>query len=172
MTQKLLLLSAACMTIMICSCRKLTPAGFWKNFQAELIKNNISDQGPYGGHRAMYWKTETGKKFNSKEIMKFATKNGWTLIESLEFNQAQISKWAYNNAPIFPLTHKGFSNVLTNNSTYKYFPRWTSNAITVYKFKTGWVTIDPGTDKSIEENGFVILNNEGTEMSVYHLWGE
>jgi len=42
----------------------------------------------------------------------------------------------------------------------------------VYKFKTGWTTVDPGTDNSIEENGFVIINVKGTEMSVYHLWGD
>ena len=42
----------------------------------------------------------------------------------------------------------------------------------VYTFKTGIVMIEPGTGNSIEVNGFVVLDNEGTEMSVYHLWGE
>ena len=44
--------------------------------------------------------------------------------------------------------------------------------ISFYSFKTGWVTIQPGTDDSIEVNGFVLLNHDKTEMAVYHLWGE
>lgn len=32
--------------------------------------------------------------------------------------------------------------------------------------------IEPGTEKVSEENGFVIINDNATKMSVYHLWGE
>jgi hypothetical protein len=42
----------------------------------------------------------------------------------------------------------------------------------VFKFDIDWVTIDPGTNNSITENGFVLLNKNGTAMSIYHLWGE
>jgi hypothetical protein len=34
------------------------------------------------------------------------------------------------------------------------------------------VTIEPGTDNSIEENGFVVINRDRTQMAVYHVWGE
>jgi hypothetical protein len=75
---------------------------FWGNFNSDLLVKNVSDQGPLGGRRAIYWRSGTS----------------------------------------------------------------------VYKFKTGWVTIEPGTDNSIEENGFVLINNDRTEMAVYYLWDE
>jgi len=154
------------------SCNKGTPAGFWQNFKENLLIKNISDQGPYGGRRIMYWKTEKINTFDSKTIIGFAIKNGWKLIDSLAFNQNQVSKWTYDNTPIFPLSHTGFSDTITNNSTYKHFPRWINGQIKIYKFKTGWVAIEPGTDNSIEGNGFVVVNENENEMSVYHLWGE
>jgi len=53
---------------------------------------------------------------------------------------------------------------------YKYFPRLISDTtLKVYILKTGWITVEPGTNNSIDENGFVVLNNDGDEMSVYHL---
>ena len=49
---------------------------------------------------------------------------------------------------------------------------WFRGQIKVFKFRTGLVTIEPGTDNSIEENGFVVVKEDGKEMAVYHLWGE
>jgi hypothetical protein len=154
------------------SCSSTIPSGFWTDFQKNFLKENIRDMGPYGGHRAMHWKAEKQRAFNSKEVIDFATKNGWQLVDSLEVQADDLKTWYYNNAPIFPLSHTGFSATPSNNSTYKNFPRWIKSALKVYTFETGWVTIEPGTDDSIEENGFVVLENEGSEMSVYHLWGE
>jgi len=154
------------------SCSSTTPSGFWGDFKKDFLKENSSDQGPRGGHRAMHWSSEKQGTFNSKEIIDFATKKGWELVDSLEVQVDDLKSWNYNSTPIFPLSHTGFSSVSGNNSTYKYFPRWIKAGLKVYTFKTGWVTIEPGTDNSIEVNGFVVLENDGTEMSVYHLWGE
>lgn len=154
------------------SCNKTTPSGFWADFKKDFLINNISDQGTSGGHRAMQWKAERQKTFNSKEIIDFAVKNGWVFMDSLEVQTNELKTWNYNSAPIFPLSHTGFSVMSNNNSTHKYFPRWINTNLKIYKFKTGWTAIEPGTDNSIDENGFVILNIDGNEMSVYHLWGE
>jgi len=159
-------------TLAFISCNKATPTGFWKNYKKDLLIKNISDQGPYGGHRAVYWKSDKSYTFDTKNILDFATNNGWTLNDSLEFDNDQTMKWTYNNKKIFPLSHTGFTETIENISTYEYFPRWFGGQIKIYKFKTGWVTIDPGTDSSIEENGFVLLNQDKNELAVYHLWGE
>jgi len=78
----------------------------------------------------------------------------------------------YNNKEVFPLTSTGFSDTLLNDSHLTDFPRWFGGQVKVYKFKTGWVAIEPGTDNTIEENGFVIINSDKREIAVYHLWGE
>jgi len=159
------------LTFAFISCNKATPSGFWKNYKTNILVTNISDQGPYGGHRAIYWKSESSF-FDTKSILDFATKNGWTLTDSLEFDQDQTKKWTYDNKKIFPLSSTGFDETAKSISTYNYFPRWFGGQLKIYKFKTGWVTIEPGTDNSIEENGFVILSQDKSELAVYHLWGE
>lgn len=172
MTTKLFLFLTLILTLAFAACSKATPAGFWKTYKKDLLVKNISDQGPYGGHRAVYWKSDKANSFTSNNVLEFARKNGWTLVDSSAFNSDQTNKWTYNNQAIFPLTSTGFSDTIENNTQLEYFPRWFDGQITVFKFKTGWVTIEPGTDNSMEENGFVVINRDGTEMVVYHLWGE
>lgn len=160
------------LTLAFGACNKATPAGFWKNYKNDLLVKNISDQGPNGGHRAIYWKSDEANLFTSSNVLDFARKNGWTLVDSLEFNSDHTNKWTYNNKAVFPLTSTGFSDTHLNDAHLTDFPRWFGGQVSVYKFKTGWVTIEPGTDNSIEENGFVVISSDGTEMAVYHLWGE
>ena len=76
------ILLTICLANVSCG-NKTTPAGFWIKYKAELLKKNISDQGPYGGHRAMYWKSESQNTFTAKQVIDFATKNSWTLVDSI-----------------------------------------------------------------------------------------
>jgi hypothetical protein len=172
MTTKPFLFLTVILTLAFAACNKAIPAGFWKNYQKDLLVKNVSDQGPYGGHRAVYWKSDKANTFKTDNILDFAKRNGWTLVDSSKFDNDQTSKWTYNEQAVFPLTNVGFSDTLLNNVHLTDFPRWFGGQLTVYKFKTGWVTIEPGTDNSIEENGFVVINSDRTEMAVYHLWGE
>ena len=172
MTTKQFILPILLLTLAFASCNKVTPAGFWKNYKSELLIKNISDQGFYGGHRAIYWKSEKPYIFDTKNILDFATKNGWTLVDSSEFSNDQTNKWIYDNEKVFPLTSIGFSDTLLNDAHLKHFPRWFGGQLKLYKFKTGWVTIEPGIENSIEENGFVLLNQDKSELAVYHFWGE
>jgi hypothetical protein len=154
------------------SCNKALPAGFWKNYHPKSIVKKLSDQGPRGGHRAVYWKNERKNFFSSTEIIDFAFKNGWTFMDSIEINAIQTGQWIYDNKPVFPLSYSGFNDTALNTSTYNHFPRWFGGNVKIYKFKTGWITIEPGTDNSNEVNGFVLLNENKNEMAIYHLWGE
>lgn len=170
MTTKLLFILF--LTSVFVSCNKATPASFWKSYQNQHLVQNISDQGPYGGHRALHWKSKERNTFTSEDILHFATKNGWTLVDSALISSEQTNRWVYSNEAIFPLTNTGFSDTVLNDSRLGDFPRWFAGEIDLYKFETGWVLIKPGTDSSTEENGFVILNHDKTEFAVYHLWGE
>ena len=160
------------LTLGLISCNRAKPAGFWKNYRPNLIIAENSDQGPHGGHMSVCWKTSGIEIFDSKSILGFADKNGWTIVDSLEFSQEQTIKWRHNEKSIFPLTFKGFSDSLTNDATLDNFPRWFGGNVKLYRFKTGWVTIEPGTDNSIEENGFILINGDNTQFAIYHLWGD
>ncbi|MTI29276.1 hypothetical protein [Xanthovirga aplysinae] len=160
-------------TLTLVSCSKITPAGFWTDFDKNLQIEHINDQGPWGGHRAIHWTADNKETFNTKRIIDFATKNGWTLVDSTQHSTRNLIKWKYMNNPIFPLSHTGFSpTVIPSNSVYENFPRWTSSDAMVFHFETGWVSIQPGTDDSNLTNGFVMVNKDQNEMTVYHLWGE
>jgi hypothetical protein len=154
------------------SCNKGTPASFWNKYYSHLLVEEINDQGPYGGHRAIYWKGDKENVFSATNVIAFANKNGWKLVDSSRFTGEQSNKWVYGDKPIFPLSHTGFSDSIKNNSTYQYFPRWFRGEVKLYKFKTGWVAIEPGSDNSNEENGFVLLSKDKNEMIIYHLWGQ
>ena len=116
---------------------------------------------------------EWNSLFDIRRIIEFATENGWTFVDSTKYEEADLKTWTYFDKQIFPLSHEGFNPTVTPQiSTYEHFPRWTKSDVWVLHFKTGWVSIQPGTDESNDINGFVMVNKEKNEMTVYHLWGE
>ena len=119
----------------------------------------------------MYWMTDKPNTFRSEEILDFASKNGWHLVDSIHLTADSVKKWKLHETEIFPLSDKGLSWP-ENNEFFRNFPRWIKSDITLIKFKTSWVVIEAGTDNSTEENGFIILNDNHSEMSVYHIWGQ
>lgn len=160
-------------TVILISCSKTEPSNFWTEFDNELITSHQNDQGPWGGHRALHWIATNQNEFNSNKIIDFASKNGWTLVDSSKFKKDDVKSWIYINKPIFPLSHEGFKPKLPSTiSTYNYFPRLITSDLSVFRFKTGWVSIVPGTNDTNEINGFVLINDKKNEMEVYHLWGE
>jgi len=138
------------------SCNNVQAAGFWAGYKQELQKEEINDQGPWGGHRAISWESEDQGTFEIKRIIDLAEKNGRNFVDSSEYNSAEINGWSYFEKPIFPLDQRGFNPLMTYNiSTYEYFPRRIVSDATVLKFKTGWISIERGTDESNEVNGFI-----------------
>ncbi len=154
------------------SCNKATPAGFWKNYRQTFLKENISNQGPYGGSRSLHWKSEKAYSFSSIRIIDFAKDNGWEFTDSSTIDIAQTTKWLDGEKEIFPMTSIDLTNANTNIYIYHNFPRWFGGNIKLYKFKTGWLRFEPGTDNSTEENGFVLISEDYSEFAVYHFWGE
>ena len=59
-----------------------------------------------------------------------------------------------------------------NHSSFENFPRWISGEITVLSFETELVSINLETQENILINGFILLNKERNEMTLYHEWGE
>ena len=160
-------------SLIISSCSKTMPAGFWNEFEKELIRNSVNDQGPWGGQSAIHWTSEKENKFEISQIIDFAASNGWTIIDTLEYSIKDIEKWNDGKQLIFQACIEGFEPEGKDEIIlFEDFPRWITNDFTVYRFKTDWIKIDLGTDNSSVENGFLLINQNRTEMTIYHLWGE
>ena len=110
MKSKTLLILAIPLTLITASCNRTIPAGFWEDYETKLLVTNISDQGPYGGHIAIYWKSDKLSGFHTGDILDFAIKNGWTLADSAAFGQLLTGKWIYDNKQVFPLSSTGFND--------------------------------------------------------------
>ncbi|BDD06502.1 hypothetical protein AUTU_39850 (plasmid) [Aureibacter tunicatorum] len=57
------------LNIVFASCDKQMPAGFWKEFKPNLIVNEYSDQGPYGGKRVISWHFQRMRFLNMRKLM-------------------------------------------------------------------------------------------------------
>lgn len=150
------------------SCNKLSPAGFWTNYEKELIKEKYSNQGPWGGKRYIHWQANDNHFFDLKNMFEFANDNGWHLIDTIMFSSEDLKRFTKNNKPSFPFTYTDFNDPLDDNQ----FPRWIITDATLYRFTTGWVAIEPGNLNSTEFNGYLLVNDKENEVTIYHLWGE
>ena len=150
--------------VLITSCNKATPAGFWTDFHKDLILTKNSDQGPWGGHREINWKSEANNTFTDKELIEFSENNDWELIDSISFSTDTLTKSSFSK-----LKNDAYSLDLLNESI---LPRLKTNDNRIFIFKTTWLAVEPGNTRETFENGFAVLNSDGTELKVYHLWGE
>jgi len=156
------------------SCDKNLPGGFWKNFKSDLIKHKESDQGPYGGTRSIFWSTSEQGTFTEKKVLDFATANGWEPVNSTHFSKQDMTDWYHDQTPVFPIYFDGTNEVYSDNNPVAYtaFERWINKDLTVYRFKTSWLLIYPGTDESTQENAYILISEDGMQMTLYNIWGE
>lgn len=158
------------LSFLITSCNKMTPAGFWKNYRADLKLKKYSDQGPWGGYRIIHWESKDNNNFETDDILKYAKDNGWTLLDSCKYGQVLPQSWTYSDKKIFPYNYNE-SNDIANQINDK-LQRWIDSDFKLFSFKTGWIIIEPGTDESTERTGFILISNDKKKMTVYHSWGE
>lgn len=159
------------LTVLVTSCSEQTPAGFWTDFHKDAIVTKNSNQGPWGGHREMHWKSSTPNTFTDKELIEFGNKNDWKFLDSVSVSTDTLSKNSFSG------TKESFSRLKNDSySLYLLFenilPNLKSNKNKILVFKTNWLTVEPGNTDETYENGFAVLNSDGTELKIYHLWGE
>ena len=149
------------------------PGGVWDKFETELRIKKESDQGPWGGVRSYYWKSDTKGYFDKERMSDFTSSNGWSLVDSIKYEKEEIRNLNKSNGPSFTIQVGPFETDASSDVFLEQdFPRWISTGLTLYRFKTGIVIFFPGTDSSTELNGFILVSDNGKEMAVYHLWGE
>ena len=155
------------------SCSRITPSGFWMNYKSDQITDKKNDQGPWGGTLIINWNANKNSEFNFADVEKIASKNDWKLIDRVDYYTADLKKMTDFGKPTINLPLKNFTPKeqradLKSNS----IPRKIETDFTLYRFKTGWVIFEPGTNSSTQENGFVLLSSDKKKMTVYHIWGE
>ncbi len=156
----------------IISCDRVTPGGIWDKFEPELRLEKKSDQGPWGGTRSYFWRSQNAGHFNKIQITNFALTNGWTLVDSISYKAEEFKNITKDNNASFIIRVGPFEPSSEENFLEYNLPRWTSSDLTLYKFKTNWLIFSPGTENSTEINGFILISKDGKEMTVYHLWGD
>lgn len=153
-----------CLTVIITSCNKTTPAGFWKDFHKDFMLTKDCAQGPWGGHREINWKSESNNTFTDKELIEFADKNDWQLIDSISFSADTLTNKSFSK-----LKNDDYSFDILNESI---LPKLKTNDNKVFIFKTTWLAVDPGNTRETFENGFAVLNSDRTDLKIFHFWGE
>ncbi|MGX7666688.1 hypothetical protein [Flavobacterium pedocola] len=152
------------LSVLVTSCSKTMPAGFWTDFHKDLMLTNNSNQGPWGGYREINWESETNNTFTDKELIAFADKNDWKLLDSISFSADTLTKSSFSK-----LKNDDYSLDLFNDNI---LPKLTSSDNKIFIFKTTWLAVEPGNTRETFENGFAVLSTDGTELKIYHLWGE
>jgi len=112
------------------SCAKVTPGGFWTNYRKDLIVENLSDQGPYGGHREIFWRSNKKNTFSVRNLVEFAAKNKWRLADSIQMTVETLRKWT-NNGQTLPFTSSNFTDTSIIKTA---FPNWINSDLRLYRF--------------------------------------
>lgn len=150
--------------VLVASCSKTTPAGFWTTFHKDLIFTKNSNQGPWGGYTEIYWKSEDNSTFIDGELIEFANNNDWMLIDSISLSTDTLTEKSFSK-----LKNDDYSlDILKEEILTKI--KSTDNKIFV--FKTTWLEVESGNARETFENGFAVLNSDRTELKVYHRWGD
>ena len=161
--------------MVLSSCARLAPAGFWANYRPELIVQKYSDQGPWGGIRWVHWVAPAPGMFTLAGVESFATSHGWVCQKPVAYSAQQIHAWRYpqQNAgkPVFPL-HFGSANRPPVDATVREFPRHIDGDSLVVQCDSRWARVEPGSGKSSTAFGYIQIDRSGTRLAVYHLWGE
>lgn len=152
------------LAVIATSCNRLGPAGFWTRFHKDLIKIEHSDQGPSGGHREIYWESETKNTFTVTELVGFAKKNGWQLVDSVSFSIDTLNSRSFSQ-----LKNDDYSVDILKD---RIWPDMKPHDNRLFIFKTTWLAVEPGNTRETYDNGFAVLNSSGTTLKIYHVWGE
>ncbi len=125
---------------------------------------NDCDQGPWGGHREIIWRSVSHNSFSFTELIDYADDNGWKLADSISVSLDTITK-----SIIQKLRADDYSLDLLRD---RILPSMNARSYTIFVFKTSWLAVEPGNARETFENGFAVVDSDGTEMRVFHIWGE
>ena len=145
------------------SCNKLTPAGFWKDYQTESKQTEDSNQGPRGGYTKIVWHDDLINTFDREDVLNYATRNGWHLTDCLSYINGTLNlQTTYDELDYScAILREEVLPLLKPDEIYE-----------ILVFTSGWIAVEPGNAQETEKNGFVVFNLDRNRLLIYHLWGE
>jgi hypothetical protein len=156
---------AAVALVWVVGCRG--PAGFWAGYRASAIVDRASDQGPWGGWRWIAWEAPADDPFAADHVLSYATAQGWRCEAATRYTPEELAKWVVRGKLVFPLTYDELDEQLTLRMS-----RRITGESYVYRCQTGWMRVEPGSDKTSEAYGYIHLSADGRQLAIYHDWGE
>lgn len=152
--------------LVITSCNRTMPAGFWTSYHSNLITYKTSDQGPWGGDRVIHWASEKDGTFSEKETIEYAKQHGWVFLERRELSSLELEKWkSFQGKQVFTLI---YGNRSSDNDR---LPRHISEDAVLLKFDSKWIREDPGSVRTTSAYGYALISKNGRKLAIYHHWG-
>ena len=149
-----------CVFTIIAGCN-LMPGSFWKNLYKDDIVHYVNDQGPWGGHREIFWSAENSKHFSKEKVIAFAESNGWKFIDSSTHFSNRSKRWYVRDREVT----SPFENV--------YFEKWVRRDMQLLKFDSKWIReSEAGSGEFVTAYAFVLLSDDRNDMIFLHEWGE
>jgi hypothetical protein len=143
--------------LVLSGCNAIGPAAFWNNFDDSHIVKNISDQGPWGGYRLIYWKN-TERPYKAKEVAIFAALHGWEHFRTDSLNNEDVSSWVPDHADSLSLHQPS------------HYPHIGGAGVSLTFLDSNWVTV--GNEGNKSALGYALLSLDGKQLVVFHTWGE
>jgi hypothetical protein len=154
-------LAIVALFVIACACARASPAGFWSTYRPDLIKNDDSDQGPWGGVRWIHWTSPTPGTFRAAALLEFARSKGWSCKEPVTYSASQLRLWTFAARPVFPL-HFGPADHQPDNQAVLNFPRFIADDSLISECRTGWMRVEPGSGKDTDALGYIQIDRGRT----------
>lgn len=149
-----------CLLNTIASCN-LMPGSFWKILYKDDIVHHISDQGPWGGHREIFWRAENSTRFSKEKVIAFAETNGWKFVDSITRFSSHSKKWYVSDKEVTA----PFQNA--------YFDKWVRRDMNLLRIDSKWIIeSEAGSGEFVTAYAYVLFSDDSNEMIFLHVWGE
>lgn len=154
------------------SCNKMNPANFWDDFDSE---NRVTTEGDFQGrfgYKIVHFKKDN-ETYTISDVLSFAKDNGWEVYNKTFYKLEDIASWQKEDSLVYKQSITGFEPSEIVREFVKVFPRYINTNFTVFEFDTdGMILVNSETNDTTQRVGFILLSEDKTMMTIYHLWGE
>jgi hypothetical protein len=143
--------------LVLAGCKTIGPAAFWNDFDDGHMVKNITDQGPWGGYRLLYWKN-TQRPYKAKDVVIFAALHNWQHFKTDSLKKEEVFSWVADHADSLSLHHPS------------HYPAISDTGVSLSFLDSNWAST--GNSGSNAALGYALLSSDGKQLVVYDTWGE
>lgn len=153
-------------------CKSMCQDDHWSSFEIDNQIDDFCEQTDHLVIRTIHWKSANLEEFEISNVLSLADKNGWTPVDT-QFVSSQKSKmWERDGDFYLPLCVNGEIGDCAVRSTYLHFTflRTITQDFQVIRCQTDKKLTYPGSTDFTNENGFILVGADHSELSVHQLW--